>query len=81
MKQSVLRRQYRKVAPVFLLALAACSSNPPTPQPPLLVDSELGRPLANTQRNAPPNIARERANGKGPFAAVQADGVIATAGQ
>lgn len=51
MKQSVLRRQYRKVAPVFLLALAACSSNPPTPQPPLLVDSELGRPLANTQRS------------------------------
>ncbi|SDZ62589.1 type II secretion system secretin GspD [Pseudomonas sp. NFIX28] len=33
------------------LALAACSNTPSAEQPPLLVDSELGRPLAETNRS------------------------------
>ena len=37
---------FRKVAPLLLLALSACSNNP-SPTTPLLVDSELGQPLAD----------------------------------
>ncbi len=41
----------RTVAPLLLLALGACSTDPsPTPKP-LLVDSELGQPLADTRRS------------------------------
>jgi len=51
----------RRVAPFFLLALSACS-NTSTPNPePLLVDSELGRPLANTQRTGDALVDRQRA--------------------
>ncbi|VVO42051.1 type II secretion system secretin GspD [Pseudomonas fluorescens] len=39
---------FRRVAPLLVLALSACS-NPSTT--PLLVDSELGQPLADTQRS------------------------------
>ncbi|MBX9409523.1 type II secretion system secretin GspD [Pseudomonas baetica] len=48
--------------PMLLMALSACSntSTPPN-QPPLLVDSELGRPLANTQRSGDAVLDRERA--------------------
>jgi len=52
-------RHGRKVAPLLLLALAACSNT--TTQPPLLVDSELGRPLADTRRNADPLAERQSA--------------------
>ncbi|MFC6299475.1 type II secretion system protein GspD [Pseudomonas sp. CCM 7893] len=41
----------RTVAPLLLLALGACSTGQsPTPKP-LLVDSELGQPLADTRRS------------------------------
>jgi len=53
----------RTAAPLLLLALSACSNTSTTPQnqPPLLVDSELGRPLANTQRSGDAVLDRERA--------------------
>ncbi|PYC19765.1 type II secretion system protein GspD [Pseudomonas jessenii] len=53
----------RTAAPFLLLALSACSNTTTTPQnqPPLLVDSELGRPLANTQRSGDAVLDRERA--------------------
>ncbi|WP_339507827.1 type II secretion system secretin GspD [Pseudomonas sp. RL_35y_Pfl2_P42] len=52
----------RMALPMLLMALSACSntSTPPNP-PPLLVDSELGRPLANTQRSGDAVLDRERA--------------------
>jgi general secretion pathway protein D len=47
---------------MLLMALSACSNNSaPQNQPPLLVDSELGQPLANTQRNGDAVLDRERA--------------------
>jgi general secretion pathway protein D len=47
---------------MLLMALSACSNtNAPQNQPPLLVDSELGRPLANTQRSGDAVADRERA--------------------
>lgn len=52
----------RLALPMLLMALSACSNtNAPHNQPPLLVDSELGRPLANTQRNGDAVADRERA--------------------
>ncbi|WP_301336267.1 secretin N-terminal domain-containing protein, partial [Pseudomonas fluorescens] len=52
----------RTAAPFLLLALSACSNTTtPQNQPPLLVDSELGRPLANTQRSGDAVLDRERA--------------------
>lgn len=51
---------FRQVAPLLLLALSACSHTPaPTPAP-LLVDSELGQPLADTRRNGVPLPDRQR---------------------
>ena len=47
--------------PMLLMALSACSNTTPPNQPPLLVDSELGRPLANTQRSGDAVLDRERA--------------------
>ena len=47
---SLYARQCRMAAPFLLLALSACSNTTMTQQPPLLVDSELGRPLADTNR-------------------------------
>ena len=47
---SLYARQCRMAAPFLLLALSACSNTAMTQQPPLLVDSELGRPLADTNR-------------------------------
>jgi len=48
--------------PLLLMALSACSNTgAPQNQPPLLVDSELGRPLANTQRSGDAVLDRERA--------------------
>ncbi|MBS7844511.1 type II secretion system secretin GspD [Pseudomonas fluorescens] len=49
---------FRKVAPLLLLALSACSS--PQPNTPLLVDSELGQPLADTRRSGEPPLDRQR---------------------
>ena len=58
-------RQQRKALLFFLLAplaLVACSNTHLAPQPPLLVDSELGRPLAETNRGGGDVVAeRERA--------------------
>ncbi|CAM3089794.1 type II secretion system protein GspD [Pseudomonas floridensis] len=51
-------RQCRKVLPFMLLALSACSSSSPTQ--PLLVDSELGQPLASTQRSGDALLDRQR---------------------
>ncbi|MGG7671247.1 type II secretion system secretin GspD [Pseudomonas sp. WC2] len=52
----------RLALPMLLMALSACSNtSTPQNQPPLLVDSELGRPLANTQRNGDAVADRERA--------------------
>lgn len=51
----------RTAAPFLLLALAACSTQPTSSQAPLLVDSELGRPLANTPRSGDPLLDRQRA--------------------
>lgn len=48
---------FRRVAPLLVLALSACS-NPSTT--PLLVDSELGQPLANTQRSGENVLDRQR---------------------
>ncbi|WP_332767007.1 type II secretion system secretin GspD [Pseudomonas koreensis] len=48
--------------PLLLMALSACSNTGgPQNQPPLLVDSELGRPLASTQRSGDAVLDRERA--------------------
>ena len=55
MKWSVL--PFRKAAPLLLLALSACS-NPSTT--PLLVDSELGQPLADTRRSGETMLDRQR---------------------
>ncbi|TLG90159.1 type II secretion system protein GspD [Pseudomonas edaphica] len=49
---------FRKVAPLLLLALSACS-NPQSPKP-LLVDSELGQPLADTRRGGETVLDRQR---------------------
>ncbi|MHC8327171.1 type II secretion system secretin GspD [Pseudomonas sp. LB1P83] len=57
---SLYVRHCRKAAPFLLLALGACSNTATSPQPPLLVDSELGRPLAETQRNDDPLAERQR---------------------
>ncbi|UIN54150.1 type II secretion system secretin GspD [Pseudomonas kribbensis] len=51
----------RMALPMLLMALSACSHTTPPNQPPLLVDSELGRPLANTQRSGDAVLDRERA--------------------
>lgn len=52
----------RLALPMLLMALSACSNtSTPQNQPPLLVDSELGRPLANTQRSGDAVADRERA--------------------
>jgi len=49
---------FRKVAPLLLLALSACSS--PQPNTPLLVDSELGQPLAETRRSGETPLDSQR---------------------
>ncbi|MGR3889714.1 type II secretion system secretin GspD [Pseudomonas sp. 1152_12] len=49
---------FRKVAPLLLLALSACSS--PQAPTPLLVDSELGQPLADTRRSGETVLDRQR---------------------
>ncbi|QAX84862.1 type II secretion system protein GspD [Pseudomonas sp. DTU12.3] len=52
----------RLALPMLLMALSACSNtNAPQHPAPLLVDSELGRPLANTQRSGDAVADRERA--------------------
>ncbi|TFY88580.1 type II secretion system protein GspD [Pseudomonas nabeulensis] len=48
---------FRLAAPLLVLALSACSNNPPSQ--PLLVDSELGQPLAETRRSDTP-LDRQR---------------------
>ncbi|MFA7944234.1 type II secretion system secretin GspD [Pseudomonas brenneri] len=54
-----LSAPFRQVAPLLLLALSACSNTQsPTPAP-LLVDSELGQPLADTRRNGVPIPERQ----------------------
>ncbi|MGP1665428.1 MAG: hypothetical protein ACTS5I_05860, partial [Rhodanobacter sp.] len=50
---------FRKVAPLLLLALSACS-NTPSPTKPLQVDSELGQPLADTRRSSESVLERQR---------------------
>ncbi|MFY0751524.1 type II secretion system secretin GspD [Pseudomonas sp. NFX5] len=55
MKWSVL--PFRKAATLLLLALSACSSPSTTP---LLVDSELGQPLADTRRSGDTLLDRQR---------------------
>ncbi|WP_248767142.1 type II secretion system secretin GspD [Pseudomonas sp. MWU12-2345] len=47
-------------APWLLMALSACSNSPPESQPPLLVESELGRPLASTVKNGDAVADRQR---------------------
>src|SRR5450830_184987 len=47
-------------APWLLMALSACSNTPPESQPPLLVESELGRPLASTARSGDAVADRQR---------------------
>ena len=54
-------RQCRKAAPALLLALGACSS-PSGNSPPLLVDSELGQPLAETRHSGDALQDRQRAH-------------------
>ena len=49
---------FRKVAPLLLLALSACSAS--GPNTPLLVDSELGQPLAETRRSGESPLDRQR---------------------
>ena len=61
MKGSRYPRHWRKSVPFLLLALSACNSTPPTSQPPLLVDSELGIPLGSTQRSGDALLDRQRA--------------------
>ena len=48
---------FRMVAPLLVLALSACSSQSTTP---LLVDSELGQPLADTRRSGETVLDRQR---------------------
>ena len=50
---------FRKIAPLLLLALSACS-NTPSPTKPLQVDSELGQPLADTRRSSESVLERQR---------------------
>ncbi|WP_288080739.1 type II secretion system secretin GspD [Pseudomonas sp.] len=50
---------FRKIAPLLLLALSACSNNP-SPTKPLQVDSELGQPLADTRRSSESVLERQR---------------------
>ena len=57
---SLYARQCRMAAPFLLLALSACSNTATTQQPPLLVDSELGRPLADTNRTGDALADRQR---------------------
>ncbi|KAF0866347.1 type II secretion system secretin GspD [Pseudomonas sp. LD120] len=57
-------RQCRKVAPFLLLALGACSHTPSNMTPPLLVDSELGQPLADTRRSGDALVDRQRLQGQ-----------------
>jgi len=53
--------RYRQAAaPWLLMALSACSTPPPSAQPPLLVESELGRPLASTVRSGDAVADRQR---------------------
>ncbi|MFJ4142611.1 type II secretion system secretin GspD [Pseudomonas sp. NPDC089734] len=52
-----LRRNCRLATPLLLLTLGACSTSTP---PSLLVDSDLGRPLANTQRSGDDVADRQR---------------------
>lgn len=47
-------------APWLLMALSACSTPPPAAQPPLLVESELGRPLASTAKGGDAVADRQR---------------------
>ena len=49
---------FRKVAPLLLLALSACSAS--GPNTPLLVDSELGQPLSETRRSGESPLDRQR---------------------
>ncbi len=51
----------RNAAPFLLVALSACSTQTASNPPPLLVDSELGQPLANTQRSGDVLLERQRA--------------------
>ena len=51
----------RTAAPFLLLALGACSTQTASNSSPLLVDSELGRPLATTQRSGDVLLDRQRA--------------------
>ena len=51
----------RNAAPFLLLALSACSTQTAPNPPPLLVDSELGQPLADTQRSGDVLLERQRA--------------------
>ena len=48
---------FRLVAPLLVLALSACTSQSTTP---LLVDSELGQPLADTRRSGETVLDRQR---------------------
>ncbi|OOV89827.1 type II secretion system secretin GspD [Pseudomonas sp. MF4836] len=50
----------RKAAPLLLLALGACSNTQSPTPPPLLVDSELGQPLADTRRSGDALLDRQR---------------------
>ncbi|WP_191488463.1 type II secretion system secretin GspD [Pseudomonas sp. FEN] len=47
-------------APWLLMALSACSNTPPSSAPPLLVESELGRPLASTVKGGDAVADRQR---------------------
>ncbi|KPW21348.1 proteinral secretion pathway protein D [Pseudomonas cannabina pv. alisalensis] len=60
MKESFFNhvRQCRWTAPLLLMALGACSTS--SPAPPLLVESELGQPLARTARSGDPLLDRQR---------------------
>ncbi|MBK5511406.1 type II secretion system secretin GspD [Pseudomonas sp. TH15] len=70
----------RTAAPFLLLALSACSNTTtPQNQPPLLVDSELGRPLANTQRSGDAVLDRERAQAQARPAPKQLHNISKTA--
>ncbi len=55
-----LSAPFRQVAPLLLLALSACSNTQSSTPAPLLVDSELGQPLADTRRNGVPIPERQR---------------------
>src|SRR5471032_3163702 len=53
--------RYRQAAaPWLLMALSACSTPPPSAQPPLVVESELGRPLASMVRSGDAVADRQR---------------------